>query len=134
MNDTRKAILCVDDEEIVLTSLKAQIREHFGDQYLYEVAESADEAWEVIEELDAKGVRLLIIVSDWLMPGVRGDEFLIQVHRKFPSVVKVMLTGHATEEAIHRVIHEANLARCLHKPWTEEELIRTITEGLEGLP
>jgi CheY-like chemotaxis protein len=133
MNDTRKAILCVDDEEIVLTSLKAQIREHFGDQYLYEVAESADEAWEVIEELDAKGVRLLIIVSDWLMPGVRGDEFLIQVHRKFPSVVKVMLTGHATEEAIHRVIHEANLARCLHKPWTEEELIRTITEGLEGL-
>jgi CheY-like chemotaxis protein len=133
MNDTRKAILCVDDEEIVLTSLKTQIREHFGDRYLYEVAESADEAWEVIGELNARGVRLLIIVSDWLMPGVRGDEFLIQVHKKFPSVVKVMLTGHATEEAIHRVMHEANLARCLHKPWTEDELIRTIREGLEGL-
>jgi CheY-like chemotaxis protein len=87
MNDTRKAILCVDDEEIVLTSLKTQIREHFGDRYLYEVAESADEAWEVIGELNARGVRLLIIVSDWLMPGVRGDEFLIQVHKKFPSVV-----------------------------------------------
>ncbi len=133
MNETKKAILCVDDEEIVLTSLKTQIREHFGEKYMYEVAESADEAWEVIEELNARGIRLLIIVSDWLMPGVRGDEFLIQVHKKFPSIVKVMLTGQATEEAIHRVIHEANLARCLHKPWTEDELIRTITEGLERL-
>jgi DNA-binding NarL/FixJ family response regulator len=112
---TKKAILCVDDEQIVLTSLKTQIKEHFGDRYMYEMAESADEAWEVIEELDGK-----------------GDEFLIQVHKKFPGVVKVMLTGQATEEAIHRVIHEAHLARCLHKPWTEQELIETIREGLEG--
>ena len=128
----KKAILCVDDEQIVLTSLKTQIREHFGDRYMYEVAESVDEAWEVIEELDGKGIRLLIIVSDWLMPGIKGDEFLIQVHRKFPGVVKVMLTGQASEEAIARVIREANLARCLHKPWTEQELIETIKQGLEG--
>ena len=42
----------------------------------------------------------IIIVSDWLMPGMKGDEFLIQVHQKFPHIVKVLLTGQADSEAI----------------------------------
>jgi hypothetical protein len=59
-----KAILCVDDEFIVLLSLRDQITKHFGDGHRYEVAESADEAWEVTEEICLEGVKLLCIVSD----------------------------------------------------------------------
>jgi CheY-like chemotaxis protein len=86
-----KAILCVDDEPIILNSLKAQLKDYFGKHYLYEYAESAEEAWEVIEELHGNGVKILVIVSDWLMPRIKGDEFLIQVHQKFPDIIKVML-------------------------------------------
>ena len=64
----KKVILCVDDEEIILISLRDQIQNHFGDDYTYEMAESADEALEVIEELEEDQVEILIIVSDWLMP------------------------------------------------------------------
>lgn len=129
---SKKAILCVDDEKIILQSLKAQIKKHFGDRYLYEFAESRDEAWEVIEELHEAGVGILIIVSDWLMPNVRGDEFLIEVHQRFPQIITVMLTGQAHEDAIERTRKEANLHHCLHKPWTEQELIDTLLSGLEG--
>jgi len=125
-----KAILCVDDEEIVLMSLKEQIEDHFGDNFMYEVAESAEEAWEVIEDLDTEDVEILVIVSDWLMPGIKGDEFLIAVHQKFPKIVKVILTGQADEKAIERAIKEANLHRCLRKPWKVDELIETIQSGL----
>jgi CheY-like chemotaxis protein len=125
-----KAILCVDDEEIVLMSLKEQIEDYFGDQFLYEVAESAEEAWEVIEDLSEESIEILVIVSDWLMPGIKGDEFLIAVHKRFPKIVKVILTGQADEKAIKRAIKEANLHRCLRKPWKEEELIETIRSGL----
>ncbi len=125
-----KAILCVDDEEIVLMSLKEQIEDHFGDNFMYEVAESAEEAWEVIEDLDTEDVEILVIVSDWLMPGIKGDEFLIAVHQKFPKIVKVILTGQADEKAIERAKTEANLHRCLRKPWKVEELIETIQSGL----
>lgn len=120
---SQKAILCVDDEKIILQSLKSQIKKHFGNQYLYESAESADEAWEVIEDLHEDGVQILMIVSDWLMPNMKGDELLIQVHERFPNITKVMLTGHANEQAIERARQHANLHCCLHKPWKEEELI-----------
>jgi CheY-like chemotaxis protein len=127
---SNKAILCVDDERIVLLSLRDQISKHFGDRYRYEVAESADEAWEVLEELVEEGVRLLLIVSDWLMPGIRGDEFLIQVHERFPHVVTVLLTGHADEVAIERARQHANLYACIAKPWSEDNLIDIIKSGL----
>jgi CheY-like chemotaxis protein len=127
---SNKAILCVDDERIVLLSLRDQIVKHFGDRYRYEVAESADEAWEVIEELHVEGVRILVIVSDWLMPGIRGDEFLIQVHQRFPDIVTVLLTGHADEAAVERARQYANLHAYITKPWSEEILIETIKSGL----
>ncbi len=129
----KKAILCVDDEKIILQSLKAQIKKHLGDQYQYEFAESAEEAWEVIQELYQDGIPVLVIVSDWLMPDMKGDELLIQVHEKFPEIVKVMLTGHADDEAIERARQEANLQHCLHKPWKEEDLIEILATGLANL-
>lgn len=128
---SNKAILCVDDERIVLLSLRDQITKHFGDRYRYKVAESADEAWEVIEELVEEGVRLLVIVSDWLMPGIRGDEFLIQVHARFPEIATVLLTGHADEAAIERASQYANLHAYIAKPWSEDNLIAIIKSGLE---
>lgn len=126
-----KAILCVDDEVIVLDSLKEQLKRRFGNQYLYETAECVDEAWEIIEELQAEGIEILTIISDWLMPGVRGDDFLIQVHQKFPDILTVMLTGQADEKAICRAKEKANLHCCLHKPWSEEELVRIISSALQ---
>jgi CheY-like chemotaxis protein len=124
-------ILCVDDERIVLLSLRDQLAKHFGDRYRYEVAESADEAWEVIEELYAEGTRIMTIVSDWLMPGVRGDEFLIQVHQRFPDIVTVLLTGHADAAAVERARQHANLHAYISKPWNEQTLIDIIKSGLE---
>jgi CheY-like chemotaxis protein len=124
------AILCVDDEKVILDSLKRQLRRRFGTEYMYEVAESAEEAWEVIEELVEDGVKIVVIVSDWLMPGVKGDEFLIRVHEQHPDIVKIMLTGQADETAVARAKIEANLHSCLYKPWSEQELVDAITSGL----
>jgi DNA-binding NtrC family response regulator len=128
---SNSAILCVDDEVMILESLKEQLQRNFGDRYLYEVAEGVDEAWQVIQELYEEGIRILVIVSDWLMPGVKGDDFLIAVHERHPEIITVMLTGQADEAAIERVRNEANLHACLRKPWTEAELVNTIEMALE---
>ena len=128
---SESAIICVDDEVIILDSLKKQLKRKFGDRFIYEVAESAEEAWELIEELNADGIEVIVIVSDWLMPGTKGDEFLTQIHQRFPEVIKVMLTGQADETAIERARQEANLHACLYKPWTEEELTQIITTAID---
>lgn len=127
---SKPIILCVDDEKVVLKSLKTQLKSAFGNTYIYELAENPADALELIDEINDDDIPIILIVSDWLMPGMKGDEFLIRVHKKFPKIVKVMLTGQADEDAVKRAFDEADLHRCLHKPWSEEELIETIKTAL----
>lgn len=123
-------LLCVDDEIIVLTALKDQLRRAFGSDFAIEVAESAEEALELLDELARDGHKLLVIVSDWLMPAMKGDEFLIKAHERFPSVVKIMLSGQAESASVNRARREAGLHDFLSKPWDAAELIASINKGL----
>ena len=129
----KPVILCVDDEKVILDSLKTQLKSAFGDTYQYEMAEDAKDALELIDELNEDEISIILIVSDWLMPGMKGDEFLIQVHQRFPRVIKVMLTGQADDSAIDQAKIKADLHRCLFKPWSEADLIETIKSGLAKL-
>ncbi|MEG4485664.1 MULTISPECIES: response regulator [unclassified Microcoleus] len=130
---SKPAILCVDDELGVLESLEIELQQAFNGKYLCEFAESAAEALEIIEELYEAEVKILVIVSDWLMPGMKGDELLIKIHHKYPQIVKVMLTGQADKEAIERAKIQANLHAFIQKPWQSQELIAAIKSGLANL-
>jgi DNA-binding NtrC family response regulator len=127
---SKNAIVCVDDENIILSSLGEQIENIFGGEFLYEYAENAEEGMEVLEDLTNEDINVLVIVSDWLMPGKKGDEFLIEVHKKFPKIVTVMLTGQADETAIDNARKNAGLFACIYKPWTSEQLENVIREGI----
>jgi DNA-binding NtrC family response regulator len=127
----RKAIICVDDEIIILDSLREQLQKHFGDDYIYEIAESAEEALEILEELDDDEVEIAIIVCDWLMPGMKGDKFLLQVDLKYPRVVKVLLTGQANQESVDKLEELADQFTLVPKPWNKDELISVIRKGLK---
>jgi CheY-like chemotaxis protein len=129
----KKYLLCLDDEPTILVSLKSQLIRNFGNKYLYEFAESPYEALDLIDELVEEDIDVILVLSDWLMPGMKGDEFLINVHKKFPNIVKVMLTGQADKKAIQRAIDKANLYKCLYKPWSEIELITTIKSGIKSM-
>ena len=96
MEDTNqnRAIVCVDDEAILLIALKQELKKTFGDDYQYEVALNANEGMLLIDDLVESGVNILLILSDWLMPGIKGDEFLVQVHRKYPNIRSIMISGH----------------------------------------
>ena len=123
-------IICVDDEKIILDSLKIQLTKNFGSDYFYDFAESAEEALEIIENLQKDEVKFIVIVSDWLMPGMKGDKFLIEIIYKYQNVANIMLTGQADQKAIDNAFNNANLLECITKPWTEEKLINTITQAL----
>ena len=126
----KSAILCVDDETVVLESLELELRRAFDDVYLYEFAESAEEALELLHELIEDGIKIIVIISDWLMPGMKGDEFLIVIHRQYPNITTILLTGQANKEAIERAITQANLYAYLPKPWNSKILIQTIKSGI----
>jgi len=126
----RKAIICVDDEIIILESLREQLEKHFGDKYIYETAESAEEALEILDELEEEEIDVAIIVCDWLMPGMKGDKFLLQIDLKYPRVVKVLLTGQADQDSVDTLHELADLFTLVPKPWNKDELISVIKKGL----
>jgi len=126
-------IICVDDDRTILMSLRAQLRHWYREQYIIEIAESAEEGLELLQELIEDGEQIRAVISDWLMPGMKGDEFLIRVHQHFPELTKIMLTGHADPDAIRRTEQEAHLTCCINKPWTQEDFYNALPpdEGRE---
>ena len=123
-------VLCVDDEPIVLESLEVELSKVLGDEYLIEIAESGEEALELLEELLEEEQEIALVISDYIMPKMKGDELLKQIHTVSPKTLKIMLTGQADIDAITNAINYAKLYRYIAKPWQAEDLKLTVTEAI----
>lgn len=128
----REALLCVDDEAIILFSMKQELKRRFGGRFVIETALDASEAQAVIDELEERGVSTALVISDWFMPGVRGDQFLVELHTRRPEIKAILVTGHADEGAVERARREAGLGAVLRKPWRPEELFAAVEGCLAG--
>ncbi len=128
----QQVIICVDDDNTVLKSLKAELQESVGNAYLIEIAEGGEEALELLEELLSDGYEVPLIISDHIMPEMKGDELLKQVHVISPKTIKIMLTGQADIEAVGNAIKNANLYRYIAKPWQQEDLSLTVKEAVNS--
>ncbi|MCK5876409.1 MAG: hybrid sensor histidine kinase/response regulator [Candidatus Marithrix sp.] len=124
-------ILCIDDEIIILESLKCQLKDFFAGKYQIETVESADEALEVIEELQEDKIELPVVICDQIMPGMKGDELLIKIHSILPATLKILLTGQADAEAVGNAVNNANLYHYIAKPWEPTNLNLTIKSAIE---
>ncbi|MCK5524161.1 MAG: response regulator [Thiomargarita sp.] len=129
---SQPVIICVDDEQTILDSLKIELKQAFNDQYLIETTESGEETLELIEELLEEQYEVPLIISDYIMPKMKGDELLKRFHLLSPSTRKVMLTGQADIEAVANAIQYAKLYRYLAKPWNNNDLILTVSEAIKS--
>jgi len=132
MNENKVVILCVDDEKIILDSLKEQLIDHFENQYEIETAEGGVEAIALFKELLEEGYEIPLIISDCLMPDMKGDELLMHIHSLSPKTLKIMLTGQKSTDAVVNVVNHANLYRYIGKPWEKEDLLLTVSEAVKS--
>jgi diguanylate cyclase (GGDEF)-like protein len=123
---TKEHIICVDDEEGILTALRQQLGARFGDECQIEVAQSAKDALELVEELKKEGEPLAVMIADQIMPGMKGVELLEEVHKRSPGTTKILLTGQAGLDAVVAAINRAGLNRYIPKPWDEPDLRLTV--------
>jgi putative two-component system response regulator len=128
----RPVILCVDDERIVLLSLKAELRASVGNEARIETAESGEEALSLVAELAAEKVPLALVVSDLRMPGMSGDALLVAMRERCPDARSILLTGYADLDAVASAVNRAGLYRFLSKPWRREDLALTVREALRS--
>lgn len=117
----KEPILYVDDNKENLTSF----RFNFISLYVVYIANSAEEGLKVLEENEIK-----VIISDQKMPGMTGVDFLAITAKKYPDILRLILTGYSEIDAIIRAINEGHIYRYLSKPWNKDELKVTIDNAL----
>lgn len=125
-------IICVDDEQTILESLKIELNQALGNQYLIETAEGGEEALEVVEQLLEEDYEIPLVISDYIMPAMKGDEVLKRIHLRSPETLKIMLTGQADILAVANAIKYAKLYRYIAKPWETDDLILTVQEAIKS--
>ncbi len=124
-------IVCVDDERVVLESLRSSLAVAFRGVYTIESASDGQEAMELIEELSEDGENVVMLVTDWLMPKLRGDELITKTQEIYPEMRKIMITGQADPNAIDKVKGLGGLDHLFFKPWDSNELFLKIKELLK---
>lgn len=105
----------------------SQLTRNFGNSYNYEFAESAEEALEIIDELRGEDEDVIyVVISDWLMPGMKGDELLEEVRKRVTNVKTILLTGHVDSKVIQAIEKAGKGIECIYKPWNEAQLVNLI--------
>jgi response regulator RpfG family c-di-GMP phosphodiesterase len=115
---TRLAVLCVDDEPMVLQGLEANLRKE------WEVTTATSGA----EGLEALATRPhAVVISDMRMPGMSGAKFLATVRAMYPDIVRMLLTGHADLTDAAEV--SGSLYRMLLKPCPAPAMLQSVREA-----
>ncbi|MCC3406178.1 MAG: response regulator [Microcoleus sp. PH2017_10_PVI_O_A] len=128
----KPVIVCIDDEPDVLNSLKIELKKAIGDRCIIETAEGGEDALELLEDLQADEYEIALVLSDYIMPDIKGDELLKKIHERSPETLTIMLTGQADLEALSNAIKYAKLYRYIPKPWQNEDLKLTVVEAIHS--
>lgn len=129
---SKPVILCVDDENIIIDALKDQLDNEFGSDFVIETSEEAADAVEFCTELIEDSIDLPVVIVDYIMPGMKGDELLEKIHSISPETLTILLTGQANLEGVTRAINTADLYRYIAKPWDQDDLVMTVKEAIKS--
>ncbi len=117
-------VLILDDEEMVLTSLRSFLE--LETDYEVVTFTSANEALEY-----TKKNKINLVVSDYLMPEMDGISFLAKVKEIDPNATRIILTGYADKENAIKAINEVSLFQYIEKPWDNDNLKLVIRNGID---
>lgn len=125
------AVLVLEDEPPVRTALARDLSEFAGTLRI-EIAESVDDAWEVIGEITGDGDVLALILSDHRMPGATGVDFLVSSvsDPRTGAARRVLVTGQAGHQDTIRALNDGRLHHYIAKPWDADELKRVVRDQL----
>ena len=117
-------VLIVDDEEIVLTSLRTLLQLETDYQIL--TYNSPLAALNAIQKqpIDA-------VISDFLMPELTGLQFLSEVKKLYPMAPRILLTGYADKGNAINAINEIGLFQYIEKPWENEHIKMVLRNGIQ---
>jgi len=123
-SDHPPSVLIVDDEEMVITSLRAffELETDFTLHGFTDAEEAARFAEQNLVD---------VAISDYLMPKMNGIQLLARIKQAQPEASRVLLTGHADKQSAIQAINQVALFQYLEKPWDNAQLLLVVRSGAE---
>ncbi len=118
--DKTKKIIILDDEPIILQSLKHKIMTE-KDEYEVKVFTNAQKA---LEELS--NGECFAFITDIMMPDMTGDEVIEQIKERKPTQPCIVITGFASRDKISRIVKAGNTIDILTKPLVFDRLLKAL--------
>jgi DNA-binding NtrC family response regulator len=122
----KKAVLIVDDEFIILESLKIQLERILDKDVIFELASSGEEANAIIDELYINQINLLLVISDFNLDDCKGTDVLSYCNGKYSNSKKIILSGQLDIDKITHFRESIGLHDLFSKPWSFDELRKSI--------
>lgn len=117
-------LLLVDDEVANLKKLQRTFVEGYG----VHIAQSGEEALEILRHTSIDA-----IITDQKMPNMTGIEFLEESQKRFPDLVRIVLTGFTEVDDLIAAINTGRVHKYITKPWEPEDLRIAVREALEKM-
>ena len=116
-------ILVVDDESGIRSTLQGVL----GDEgWETRTAITGEEALTLLEKESFD-----VVILDVLLPGKDGITLLKEIHKEYPSLVIIMISGHSTIEMAVKATR-AGAFNFLEKPLSLEKVILTIRNAIDN--
>jgi DNA-binding NtrC family response regulator len=119
-NQTKHAILLVDDEPEILFSLQGLLRREFE----LNTASSGKQALEILAQHP-----IHVVMTDQRMPEMTGVELVGRVKNQYPDAIRILFTGYADIKAVIECINRGGLYRYITKPWDPDELVEILHQA-----
>jgi signal transduction histidine kinase len=120
----KKANIVIDDDE---ESILKELRILLGRTYNVHVFANPEEAEVFVDNNEVD-----LVVSDEMMPEMRGSVLLAKIHKKHPGICKIVLSGQAEKDDIVKAVNEGHIFSFLYKPAERQQLLNVIEKGLEN--
>jgi DNA-binding NtrC family response regulator len=124
MNNGQPTIMIVDDEDMVITSVRAFLQ--LETEYNIAGFTVPDKAADYLRTNPID-----VVVSDYLMPKMTGLQLLAKAKELQPEAARVLLTGHADKQSAIQAINDVGLFQYLEKPWDNAQLLLVINAAIE---
>lgn len=118
-----RTVLFVDDEQSIRNAIERMYLERDDVRCLF--AASGQEGLDILGREE-----VWVVVSDYLMPGMRGIEFLAKSKGVRPDTVRIMMTAYADLSIAIDAINKSEAYRFVTKPWNNMELMDIVDEAL----
>ena len=115
------SILVVEDDDAVRSIVSAMLQKA---GYSVTTAEGGDQALEICR---SPGREFDLVVTDLVMPGMRGTEVAAWITERHPRTRIVIMTGYKDETT-----RTCGDCAVLHKPFEPAELLSTVRQAIGG--